>query len=465
MDKIINANKSKSPYDKLKAYGDAVSKLVEYDFDAVGHDNPSSDDYDPAWSSNYIEPWQLINVFDDDPSTNVVCEGYSKAFKYLCDLGAPEVDCILVTGVMDGGTGAGGHMWNNVRMDDGRMYLVDITNSDDGDAMATDYPLFLRPYDSGKKPDSCLDGFVLKTLLDGKKLELSYQYYSQTWADEYNDGSIGGHFDMNDMFGSGWLTLSSIPYDRTTPPSPGDQDDDRSDNDQSENTDTDEKKDTQPAESPYTINQIQAIAILGGGVTPETYGQKMGSFSKDARNKAMETDYKFFQAYATWSGSNYESISNVSDAIMNIDNYSFGTMPDLKLAVTGLDAYAQLQNSGFISGLLNRIGISNPVQEPGMLNISSPSAPGIVANNAQNYPTIVIKTDKWISFDKETLTAFEKSGKAVLVIYKYNGEIYQFLIPAGYPASTLANAQGYVGFLYIKHIMESLGIVVTRLAA
>jgi hypothetical protein len=33
---------------------------------------------------------------------------------------------------MEGGTGAGGHMWNVVVMGDGKSYLVDITNSDVG---------------------------------------------------------------------------------------------------------------------------------------------------------------------------------------------------------------------------------------------------------------------------------------------------------------------------------------------
>lgn len=30
------------------------------------------------------DPWQLIHVFDGDTTTNVVCEGCSKAFVYTC---------------------------------------------------------------------------------------------------------------------------------------------------------------------------------------------------------------------------------------------------------------------------------------------------------------------------------------------------------------------------------------------
>ena len=73
-----------------------------------------------------------------------MCEGYSKAFKYLFDLYAAKhslgssYDCILVTGDMSGGTGAGPHMWNIVRLDDGKNYLVDVTNCDEGTIGAPD---------------------------------------------------------------------------------------------------------------------------------------------------------------------------------------------------------------------------------------------------------------------------------------------------------------------------------------
>ena len=61
----------------------------------------------------------------------MVCEGYSKAFKYLCDLtwtgSDSEVACYLPTGTMDGGD----HMWNIVSIG-GVNYLTDITNCDSG---------------------------------------------------------------------------------------------------------------------------------------------------------------------------------------------------------------------------------------------------------------------------------------------------------------------------------------------
>ena len=75
----------------------------------------------------------------------MVCEGYSKAFKYLCDLtwtdSDPEVACYLPTGTMKGGTGEGAHMWNIVSIG-GVNYLTDITNCDSGTTGAPDQ-LFL----------------------------------------------------------------------------------------------------------------------------------------------------------------------------------------------------------------------------------------------------------------------------------------------------------------------------------
>ena len=88
-----------------------ICDLVEYNSAAA---NDELDD-------SVQDPWKLIWVFDGDSSTNVVCEGYAKAFKYLCDLSEfqRDISCITVSGVMSGGTGAGDHMWNVVNMGQG----------------------------------------------------------------------------------------------------------------------------------------------------------------------------------------------------------------------------------------------------------------------------------------------------------------------------------------------------------
>ena len=57
-----------------------------------------------------------------------VCEGYSKAFKVLCDqLGVP---CLLETGYAGTSSGMGMHMWDLVEMPDGMWYGADITWDD-----------------------------------------------------------------------------------------------------------------------------------------------------------------------------------------------------------------------------------------------------------------------------------------------------------------------------------------------
>lgn len=118
---IVNAYRNGTDYEKLLGYSKEICDLVAYD-DAAATNHVA-----------YGDPWQLISVFDGNSNTNVVCEGYSKAFKYLCDLSAfksPNVECYLVTGKLGGGTGAGPHMWNLVTMENGKRYLVDVTNSD-----------------------------------------------------------------------------------------------------------------------------------------------------------------------------------------------------------------------------------------------------------------------------------------------------------------------------------------------
>lgn len=114
----VNANAGKTDYEKLCAYKEYICAQTAYDHDAAD-DN----------TTPYGNPWQLISVFDDDSGTNVVCEGYSKAFLYLCDLTEfqSEVSCYAVSGAMNGG----GHMWNIVTVE-GKNYMVDVTNSDTG---------------------------------------------------------------------------------------------------------------------------------------------------------------------------------------------------------------------------------------------------------------------------------------------------------------------------------------------
>lgn len=158
---VVAKNQGKGTYGKLVAYREYITKAVDYNFDVANTANYP-----------YGDPWQLIYVFDGDPDTNVVCEGYSKAFKYLCDLtwtgSDPEVKCYLAVGKMDGGD----HMWNIVSIG-GANYLTDITNCDSGTFGAPDQ-LFLcgvrGGVDSGYIAD--LTGGAVTYVYDNETLAL-----------------------------------------------------------------------------------------------------------------------------------------------------------------------------------------------------------------------------------------------------------------------------------------------------
>lgn len=123
---VVSNNSKKTDYGKLLSYKEYICNNTDYNKAALSDDYP------------YGNPWQLLWVFDNDSSTKVVCEGYSKAFKYLCDLTDEQygwdasVEALLATGET-----SGPHMWNMVSID-GSNYLVDVTNCDGG------WDLFLR---------------------------------------------------------------------------------------------------------------------------------------------------------------------------------------------------------------------------------------------------------------------------------------------------------------------------------
>ena len=169
--KIVEDNKTKSDYQKLRAYLEKICELVFYNNAAAGS----------SYTGGYGDPWQLIYVFDNDTSTNVVCEGYAKAFKYLCDLtwtgASPAVECYLVTGTMSGGTGAGNHMWNIVHIE-GSNYLVDVTNCDTGTIGAKD-KLFL----CGVQEDVASKKYTATKADIGMSDDVVYEYDEATLGD------------------------------------------------------------------------------------------------------------------------------------------------------------------------------------------------------------------------------------------------------------------------------------------
>ncbi|MCR4649974.1 MAG: DUF4214 domain-containing protein [Lachnospiraceae bacterium] len=121
---IVKDAKSKTDLQKITYYKDQICALNTYNHAVVN------------WpSSMYGNPWQLVYVFDGDPNTNVVCEGYSKAFMYLCEktnFSDSEIACYTVSGEVYFPSNHGPHMWNIIHWNNNKNYLVDVTNVDGG---------------------------------------------------------------------------------------------------------------------------------------------------------------------------------------------------------------------------------------------------------------------------------------------------------------------------------------------
>ena len=190
---IVEEHKDKGDYEKLAAYKDEICDLVSYNFDALKE------------GTAYGNPWQLIYVFDDNPNTNVVCEGYAKAFKYLCDLSEFDRDiyCYITTGEMISNKSEN-HMWNIVKIG-GSNYIVDVTNTDYTSGSGG-FNLFLVggvASNSGKTYTVSVNGNSIKSIkyvyAESQK-NLFCEDYLVISGSEYQN-----HIDQH-SFGSKWVT-------------------------------------------------------------------------------------------------------------------------------------------------------------------------------------------------------------------------------------------------------------------
>ena len=180
---IVSLYQNANDEQKLIAYKNEICDRVSYNNNAAQNN-----------TTPYGNPWQLLWVFDDDPNTTVVCEGYSKAFKALCDASNfdnNKIRTILVSGMMTGGTGAGRHMWNIVSMPDGNNYLVDITNCDEDTIGAPDL-LFLNRDAEGDLEEGYLftvNNAQVKYVYDSDTFEL-YEEEEISLADQSGEISL-----------------------------------------------------------------------------------------------------------------------------------------------------------------------------------------------------------------------------------------------------------------------------------
>ena len=179
---VAAANPDATDYEKIAAYKNWIRGAVTYDHSAANGGD--------SYFIEEIDPWQVIHVFDGDPDTNVVCEGYSKALQFLCDLTTfSDSDTYVYTVTGDlyvGDSNRGGHMWNIVSLDGGK-YLADLTN-------CGGYDVFLvggEPGESGYSFDGLGYIYDSETLdfYDSDMLTLSTSNYLKEEIDSEESGS------------------------------------------------------------------------------------------------------------------------------------------------------------------------------------------------------------------------------------------------------------------------------------
>lgn len=189
---IVSCLADAPDYGKLLGYADAICDLTSYNHSAASKGSYAKNN----------DPWQLIHVFDGDPDTKVVCEGYAKAYQYLCGRSSfkGNVECHTVTGTMNGGA----HMWNIVTVE-GKNYPVDVTNADG----SSDAGSFLLAKASGSVTRGytiagrsyCYDSATSGFWGSGSILSLSKKGYSPDWASDHEHD-----------YGSWQRTCSATPF-------------------------------------------------------------------------------------------------------------------------------------------------------------------------------------------------------------------------------------------------------------
>ena len=138
----ISANrKSESRYDTVKEICNYICMNAKYDYEAYDDTNPVTED---MFASFTVAP-----VFGGGSrGKKVVCVGYSHAMTVLCT--RFDIPCVSRDNMR--------HTWNNVQMEDGKWYAVDITWLDDdlgdGYTLPSSYPYFLV----GKNTDCLHNG-------------------------------------------------------------------------------------------------------------------------------------------------------------------------------------------------------------------------------------------------------------------------------------------------------------------
>ncbi|MBO5594924.1 MAG: hypothetical protein J5931_10020 [Prevotella sp.] len=120
VDKILNDCPDGSRYDKILYINDWLTQHNCYNTSYGVSNNDLSDITRSSYST-------MMELSDSD---GPVCEAYSRACKYLCD--KLDIPCVITMGYArdEKNSVVEPHMWNEVQMENGKWYAVDVTWND-----------------------------------------------------------------------------------------------------------------------------------------------------------------------------------------------------------------------------------------------------------------------------------------------------------------------------------------------
>lgn len=151
-------------YEKVRVIYNHLIKTIDYAYKSDGS-TPESED----WAHS------VVGVFDS-AHNKAVCEGYAKAFSFILNiLDVPNVYIV-------GQAGGGGHAWNAVSFDGGKMYYyMDATWDDPKGAARNQYAFFAMPkniFEKRHTPDSTAgSGFSWQYGMPSLGSSMDYTYY------------------------------------------------------------------------------------------------------------------------------------------------------------------------------------------------------------------------------------------------------------------------------------------------
>lgn len=211
---VKEAPQNATPYEREVFINDYICNICEYDNEAASENNAETITSANNASGVFIEK-------------KAVCEGYSKAFKILCD--KLNVECVLISGKGENSL----HEWNNVKLDN-EWYAVDVTwndtaneheiythcylNLDDKEfnEKHTPAPLFSQTSDEEHtNSNAYFNTFVPKC--NGTKYNyFTLEYPTLTNLDNSEDiiNSIAKSIDNKESF-SAFLVDKSLDYNQT----------------------------------------------------------------------------------------------------------------------------------------------------------------------------------------------------------------------------------------------------------